>query len=83
MFQGLTEVRARLEKAEDLLGKHGTRIEQLERAPNTLQSITTELRLREEKRNNLIIKGLPEAWGMHPNDKKGQTWQISKRSSRP
>lgn len=70
MFQGLSEVRKRLDNAEEIIGGLETRLKNLEDLPMSGVDIITELRLREEKKMNVVIKGIPEVLDGNPEARK-------------
>ncbi|TRY81083.1 hypothetical protein TCAL_14474 [Tigriopus californicus] len=70
MFQGLSEVRIRLDAMEENIENQGARLSTLEKAPKyDNQEMITELRLREEKRWNVIVKGIPEVNDKNPENR--------------
>ncbi|TRY74014.1 hypothetical protein TCAL_14632 [Tigriopus californicus] len=71
MFQGLSEVRIRLDAMEENIENQGVRLSTLEKAPKyDNQEMIAELRLREEKPWNVIVKGIPEVNDESPENRK-------------
>lgn len=71
MFQGLSEVKARMDAVEDSIKAHDDRIKSLEEGQTSHnKDLIRELRYREEKKCNILIKGIPEEDNVDPNCRK-------------
>lgn len=70
MFKGLCDVQTRLESAEQAISSNAERIKILEETPNPFHETITELRLREDKKYNVMIKGCVEATGLTNEERK-------------